>query len=339
MTALDEYARLESGGLWRPSPEEQRKNVVLSFGNATLVIADTAGRPLTHWSLPAVQRLNPTIRPALYSPDPDATETLEIEDDLMIDALERIQAAVRKSRGPAVRLRLLTWGIGLAGLAAAAWVWLPPAMMAQTASVVPEGKRSEIGARLLGHLQGITGQTCRNPLGVSALGTLQSKVAIGDEPFQVVVAQGEMAAPAVLPGRIIVLPARVIADADTPEVVAGHIIAAAASSEDFPPLERLLNIAGLRETFRLLTTGDVPEVVLQQHAQHIVDHAAPLSDTPTLAAAFEGAQVPLTPWAFSLDPTGATVSDLFDADWATGIGADSLLTDGSWVSLQGICQS
>ena len=56
-TALTEYARLESGGLWKAGPDAQRREVVVSFGEATLVLSDTAGRPLTHWSLPAVERL------------------------------------------------------------------------------------------------------------------------------------------------------------------------------------------------------------------------------------------------------------------------------------------
>ena len=51
MTALKEYARLESTGLWRPDPEAQRREVAISFGDATLVIADSAGRrwPIGRW--------------------------------------------------------------------------------------------------------------------------------------------------------------------------------------------------------------------------------------------------------------------------------------------------
>lgn len=62
MTALDKYVRLESGGLWRADANAQRRDVGISFGDATLVIADTAGRPVAHWSLPAITRLNPGTR-------------------------------------------------------------------------------------------------------------------------------------------------------------------------------------------------------------------------------------------------------------------------------------
>ena len=50
MTALKEYARLESGGLWRADADAQRRDVIVSFGDATLVISDSAERALAHWS-------------------------------------------------------------------------------------------------------------------------------------------------------------------------------------------------------------------------------------------------------------------------------------------------
>ena len=80
MTALKQYDRLEATGLWRPAPQDQRREVVLTFGDATLVISDNAMRPLAHWSLAAINRSNPGERPAIFLPGPDAAETLEIDD-------------------------------------------------------------------------------------------------------------------------------------------------------------------------------------------------------------------------------------------------------------------
>ena len=40
MTALSKYDRLEASGLWRPTPQDQRREVVVSIGDATLVISD-----------------------------------------------------------------------------------------------------------------------------------------------------------------------------------------------------------------------------------------------------------------------------------------------------------
>ena len=80
MTALQKYQRIEASGLWRPSPDAQRREVIVSIGEATLVITDTRDQPLTHWSLAAIERTNPGELPALYCPDGDPDETLELSE-------------------------------------------------------------------------------------------------------------------------------------------------------------------------------------------------------------------------------------------------------------------
>ena len=81
MTALKEYQRLEATGLWRETVEAQRREVVVSIGDATLVISDLQDRPLTHWSLAAIERHNPGENPAIFNPDGDPHETLELGAD------------------------------------------------------------------------------------------------------------------------------------------------------------------------------------------------------------------------------------------------------------------
>ena len=56
MTALSKYARLEATGLWRAGPDEQRREVIVSIGDATLVISNLKDQALAHWSLAAVDR-------------------------------------------------------------------------------------------------------------------------------------------------------------------------------------------------------------------------------------------------------------------------------------------
>ena len=187
MTALTQYERLESGGLWRPDPDAQRREVVVAFGDATLVVTDTAGRPLAHWSLAAVERVNPGDAPALFAPDPEATETLEIDDALMVEAIEKVRRAVARSRPQPRRLRMALAGLSLAGLAALAVFWLPGALRDQAASVVPLSKRVEIGATLLGHLQRLTGPACRADQGRAALARLHGRLLGPQAQGQVVV--------------------------------------------------------------------------------------------------------------------------------------------------------
>lgn len=68
MTALTEYERLEASGLWRPNAYQQRRNVIVSMGDATLSISGTDEMPLAHWSLPAIERRNPGETPAIFAP-------------------------------------------------------------------------------------------------------------------------------------------------------------------------------------------------------------------------------------------------------------------------------
>ncbi len=56
MTALNEYQRLETFGIWHASPDEQRRDVIVQLGEATLTVSDQNMQALSHWSLPAVIR-------------------------------------------------------------------------------------------------------------------------------------------------------------------------------------------------------------------------------------------------------------------------------------------
>ena len=46
MTAIKEFERLESLGLWRDLKDSQRREVVVSFGESTLVLSDINNRPI-----------------------------------------------------------------------------------------------------------------------------------------------------------------------------------------------------------------------------------------------------------------------------------------------------
>lgn len=334
MTALKEYARLESSGLWRPGPEEQRREVALSFGEATLVISDMAGRPITHWSLPAIRRLNGDNRPALYSPDPDGQETLELSDDLMIEAIDTIRRAVEQAQPRPGRLRQVTLWVGFAACIALGVFWLPAALTRQTLGVVPPAKRAEIGATLLGHIQRETGASCRNPLGTSALGRLKTRVLGRDAPGQILVLPGDLAGPIYLPGGIILLSREMVERPDDPASVAGHVLVSALSRNEADPLEPMLTEAGFATTFRLLTTGSIPTEVFRVHASRLLATAAPLATPGELRAGFEQARIPPGPWLAEIG-NPAELGALEGADIGP---VPEILNDGDWVSLQNICR-
>ena len=337
MTALDEFSRLESGGLWRADPQAQRREVTVSFGEATLVISDAAGRPLTHWSLPAVERLNIGERPALFTPDVDAVETLEISDDIMIDAMEKVRKTVKRRRSKPGRLRNVGLLAATCGIVALGVFWLPDALVREAQSVVPPVKRAEIGATLLGHIQRVTGQTCRSALGTDALAKLHSRALGPDAGGQAFVVPSGPDTAVYLPGGLIVMNRDLIEDTEDPNVVAGHLIAAAAQSRETDPLVALLEDSGIGTTFTLLTTGEIDPEVLRSYAETLFANPPERAEDSALLDLFATAEIPSKPFAYALDVTGETTIGLIEADPMQGRSAPELLSDADWISLQGIC--
>jgi len=333
MTALTQFERLESGGIWRETATSDPIEVTVSFGKATLVLHDRNEQPLTHWSLPAVTRLNPNERPALFTPAPETDETLEIEDDLMVDAIGTIRSALTKSASPPPRMRgMVTLGV-IAALIGAVAIWGPGAFMRQTLSVVPVAKRTEIGATILGHYQRLTGSTCRSPIGTVPLAKLKDRLMGRDAAGQIVVVQTLPQGASLLPGGIVMIERSLIEQYDDPAIAAGYIIAAIAGRDSHDPLADVLDMAGLNTTVQLFTTGDIANDILGEYAKSVQVTAQTPTNSADLIDAFEAAEIPLAPYATVRDPDGALFGQIDDAT------TDIILTDSEWVRLQGICAS
>lgn len=338
MTALRKYQRLECGGLWRETPQDQRRDVLVHFGDATLVLSDPkSGAAVSHWSLPAIERINKGQEPPVFAPGPDASESLELTDPDMIAALGTVRQAVQAATARPGRLR----GVLLAGTATAvvlaAVVWLPGALVRHTASVVPSAQRADIGQRALDDLIRVTGATCNNQLGLQALAALSERV-FGpvDTPILYVLPEG-VEQPLHLPGDVIILPRKLIEQANGPEAAAGAALVERLRMKARDPIVPLLEYAGLRATFELLTTASLPDTALNGYGEAML-RATPMAlPDATLLAAFETAQIPATPYALAIDPAGATTAALAANDPYKGLAPSPLIPDESWVALQGIC--
>jgi hypothetical protein len=300
LTAVKQYQRLECAGLWQDTADAQRRDVTVSIGEASLVMRDPRNEQvLAHWSLPAVTRHGGGV-PALYQPGADTGETLELSDPDMIAALETVQKAIVAARPQPGRLRgaiLLFCGIlvggGLVG-------WLPDALRNHTASVVPPSVRAEIGQMAYDDIVRLTGAPCTEPQAQAALAGLSGRLAGGAAaPILLVLRQG-LVAPGQLPGDIILLPPEYITQQDGPQALAGAVAAEIAQAKTADPLLPILQHAGLRATFSLLTTGELSAKAMHGYGE------AFLASRSALAPAAEGLPEPLMP----------------DADW---------------VALQGIC--
>ena len=329
MTALTKYARLECPGLWRAGPDAQRRDVVVSLGEASLILTDGRSETaLSHWSLPAVIRVNPGQMPALFAPDTDSdSETLELDDPAMIDAIETVRTAVAARKARPGRLRVAILGGMVAAAAGLGVLWLPGALVSHTASVVPLAKRADIGAAALADVERLTGRPCADPAGQVAL-TLLAKRLFGGNPVRIVVMAEGVTGAIQLPGRLILVDRRLVEDHDTPDVVAGHLLAATLRAERDDPLLEVLHAAGVRATFTLLTTGDLPQGAVTGYAEARLQADPVPVPQDALVRAFDAAGVPFAPYA-----RVAGVPDPAARKVATA----PILPDGDWLSLQAIC--
>lgn len=338
MTALNEFERIETSGLWRARPEDQRREVILSFGDTSLVIRDRSNAPITHWSLSAIERVNPGKRPALFEPGPDTGESLEIEDDLMIHAIEKVRSAIARRRPKQGRLRLTVFLAIAAAIAAIGYFWLPGALVRHALTVVPDTKRETIGLGLLGEINRLAGNTCSLPLGRVALAKLHSRLDPDDHLERVIVLPTDARDTILLPGKLLALSQTLVEDHDAPDVIGGYILSGAIQAQIADPLAPLLHVAGTIGTLRLLTTGDIDRSALREHAEKLLrtDNEFPPSDT--LVGVFEVNGMATSPFAYARDFSGETTLNLIEADPFRGQTVEAKLSDGDWVSLQSICE-
>lgn len=339
MTALAEYQRLECPALWRDSPGGQRRGVVIALGDNSLVISDErSGRALTHWSLPAIRRMNPGAHPALYAPDEEADEQLEIDEVAMIAALDKVQAIISSRRPHPGRLRSSLLALSVAAVAGLAFFWLPGAMTSHTATVLPFSKRVGIGRNLLADVTRITGSACSTRLGDAALAHLAQRLAPGAGlvPTILVMPEG-IGLSRHLPGGLVLVDRRVLESSDSPDMLAGVVLAERLRAGQSDPVVDLLRHAGLAATFRLLTTGDLPESALRGYAEILLTRPLSPVDPGALVARFAAAGVSSSAYAEAIDPSGETVAPLIDQDPGQDSAKGPVMNDEDWVALQGIC--
>lgn len=338
MTALTQFQRLEATGVWRPNPSERLRDVIVSFGDATLILRDPRSEePLSHWSLPAVTRLNPGQMPAIFAPgSAEQDEVVEIDDTLMVDAIERVHSAIAASRARPGRLRgALIWSVvGLVAVAGA--IWLPGLVVAHAARIAPPAQRTAVGLSILADMRQTTGAPCDRPSGAAVLDRLSARL-LGPEG-RIVVLPATMRGARALPGGIVVIGDDMIAGEPGPQVAAGHVLAADLVASQNDPLFEVLRTAGLSAAVSMLTSGELAASATAGQGTALLLRAAARPDEEALLERMREAGVSSEPYARSLDPSGETVLTLIEADpYRANDAPEPLMSDGEWVQLQQIC--
>ncbi len=334
MTALKKYQRLEATALWRDVPGARAREVVMGLREATVVLSDPRSEvPLSQWSLPAIERLNPGQMPARYAPGRDSGEEVELDDGEMIAALDTVRRVLERRKPRPGRLRGIILGATTVAIVATVVFWLPGKIKSYAASVLPAPTRADLGDMALADLSRLTGQPCNSVPGRRAATKLAERL-FPDAPPRIAVLREGIAAPAHLPGDILLLPATLVETADGPDAIAGMLLAEALRAKGHDPVDLLLAHIGLGATLRLLTTGTVPENATQGFGETFL--ATPPEPTPApdaLLTAFQKAQVSSASYGEATQGDPALVkNDPYP------LGAPRfVMSDEDWLEFQAIC--
>tara|TARA_R110002096_G_scaffold22170_6_gene71541 strand:+ start:12852 stop:13853 length:1002 start_codon:yes stop_codon:yes gene_type:complete len=331
MTAIKEFERLEALGLWRETSDAQRREVVISFGDTTLVLSDINNRPLTHWSLAAIENIGTADSGTIFTVDELGAETLEIEDPTMIMAIGKIRAAIDASRPHPGRLRWYISAITLLLFVGFSLFWLPDALTKYAASIVPQPRAEQIGDALIKAVQKTTGSVCSSPSGTRALQRLEKRV-FGTSANRLRIIEMGSRPSFHLPGGNILLNQNLTVQSSEANLLAGYAIMERASQQEETPFLELFNFIGMRKTFGFLGTGSISNTDLNAFADWQL--SGPTSDpSPELMMnIFKSANVPFTDFAtHSKRPDMLKMQDIPE-DSTTPI-----LSDNDWISLQEIC--
>ncbi len=376
VTALDKYAKLEAIARYRDGPSDRVREVVLSFGERTLMIVGLDDQPISHWPLVNVHRLSAEgAETVLLAPFADSPERIELTDPDMIEAIDIVVPRLDAPRARRRRTRP-RWGAWLAMImlgAVAALVWFWPNLMERTVDLVPQDRAKVIGATVragalskIGISEDAAGAVCTEPEGRAALDRLIVMAAgIGpgtgdDAPASLRVTVIDHPAPLAvgLPGGAILLMRGMIETAGTPEALTALLAHEIAHVRARDPMRKILRMATFSEKIAHIL-GDVIEEPVPDTAVNALLTGAylPAEETAADAAvtdALNAAKLPSTPYAALLlqlsvsDHPGPHYGDAHPslkirasrADATDPIGADPFepaLADRDWLVLQTIC--
>lgn len=331
MTAIKEFERLEALGLWRTNAHDQRVEVVISFGDTTLVLSDINNRPLTHWSLAAIEHRGQGDYGTIFAADSEGEETLEIEDPLMIAAISKIRSAIAFQRPKSGRMRLIIGGFFLLAFLFLALFWLPNRITHYAANAVPDAKAQEIGQDLMARIERVTGPACAAPSGLIALAEFEERV-LGLPSAKLVVVDMGTRPSLRLPGGMILINELLLTFTDSAEVAAGYVLQERAAEDETPVLQAFFAEIGLRKTLRFLANGRLDQADLQRFGESRLFGPRTTTDPQNLIENFKLATIAHQPFARHRNDQA-----LLTMDGIAPAARDPLLAERSWVALQEIC--
>lgn len=372
MTALDIYAKLEAEARYLDGRGGAPLEVIVNFGERSLIITDFHDVPLAHWPLASLRAMDDDDGAVEIAPDTLSTERIVLSDPAMVDAISQVcpnlRAAPETLPEPRKSGRKLARGAGLLGLIVVLGGMfafqlgdvtrlIPPAR----AVALGEAMAPEVRLRL-GSAAGAGARVCDEPEGVAALRRLTARITPDAPlvvPFRVKVLDHPAIGAIGLPGGQVLVLRGLIEAAASPEDVAGILAHEIGHLKERDALRAILAAAGPRQLLGLLI-GDPDSGVAGSAADALVRviHPAETERTAdaTANALLDKAALPATAHARFMagldhagshpgvvayaaghpDPGGRTALALA----SDGVGADPFapaLEDRAWIALRNIC--
>lgn len=265
MTALDKYIRLETIGRWRENPESGTKEVIVSFGNSTLVLSDLEDNPITHWALAATRLYSDEGARIIYTPDTEAYETLVIEDREMVEAIEQVSRATALAPKKQFNWTYLIILIVVLFLSLVAY-FLPTMLRNQAVNMTSIDSARQISMIMVDKLDL---QVCHDPRADNVMNSLAPSLS---RDTRMVITSSDINA-AVLPGNVILMSDKVLQSYPNAETLVDWVNTVLDNQSGL--VENLFDNASLADTFQYITSGVLPEDYLTRFGKDIIyNHSA-----------------------------------------------------------------
>ncbi|HUS55406.1 MAG TPA: M48 family metallopeptidase [Thermohalobaculum sp.] len=268
MTALAKCAKLEAEARYFDGESAHPRNVILCFGERSLVIMAVDGTPIAHWPLASLRALGQRSDSAVQLvPQRDSDERLVVLDRQMLSAIGAVCPDLhhRPVDRKGVRRAVLWAGGAAAALTVIVFV-LVPALAEQLAQLIPPDREQQLGDAVVDQLQTILSVVgderpglCETDSGTEALQRMVARLEPSlnlPYPLRVgVLDHGMVNAMAVPGGRILLFRGLLEASAN-PEEVAGVLAHEIGHVVYHDPTQQALRAAGTAGILGLIL-GDV----------------------------------------------------------------------------------
>jgi hypothetical protein len=275
MTALEQYARLEAIARYRGETATSTREVVISFGERTLIIVGMDDIPIAHWPLASLDVEHQDDGSLEIAAFEGGAERLFLSDPDMIEAIDVVAP---QPLPPPVEVpppkRRWAWLTVLAFAGAIVYFLVVPLFSGRVMDLVPVERERAIGLAMHSQfLQGLElgeAGVCEEPDSLGALQALIERASSTLTPppdITLTVVDHPSTFALALPGDQLIVFRGLIAAANTPEELAGLIAHEIHHVVSRDPLRKILDAASVKESLHHIG-GDilgepVPETALE----------------------------------------------------------------------------